>query len=203
LGEKELKTFFYIIIGLVILAIIIKLLPLGLAIGLTVLLYKKKWLGKKLRITVSILAILFGGILTLAIGSDTSTNTDTTADTTTAPDTTATPDTTTAPAETPAPEPVEPPKPVAPVNVITTLDSTDVDTHIKDQAKADWATDYTEQKYIIGQQTTDYNTLKAIVIDTPEKEQIMNQAHDDWGYDFSETLYIYNDQLKSMNDLNK
>ena len=56
---------------------------------------------------------------------------------------------------------------------------------------------------MINEQTQAYNNLKALVIDTDIKEQILNQAHSDWGYDFQETLFVYNEQLKAYNGLNK
>jgi hypothetical protein len=64
-----MKKVLYFIAGLVVLGIIIKLLPLGIAIGLTVLMYKKNYAGKGVRLTLSALAITIGLILTIAIGS--------------------------------------------------------------------------------------------------------------------------------------
>lgn len=200
-----MKTFGKIILGLIILALIIKYLPIGLAIAFIVLLYKKNWMGKKSRLAISIFVILLGSFVNLLMAMPTPEETAIT--------TTATPQIETKVDKIPAAAPIEEktaeeeaPKqeaPKAPINIITTLNEADAIQHIKDNAKADWATDFEEQRFVIGEQTKAYNDLKALVIDTPEKELILNQAHSDWGYDFEETLFIYNEQLKAYNELNK
>jgi hypothetical protein len=196
-----------IVAGIIFLGLLIKAFPLALMVFIVWAIYKKQYFGKKLRIFFSVSLIFVGLIGALIVNlPDETTPAATEQEEPAATEQEAAPAATEQeePAATPAPKQEEPaPAPKAPINIITTLDEADAIQHIKDNAKADWATDFEEQQFVINEQTKAYNDLKALVIDTDIKEQILDQAHSDWGYDFEETLFIYNEQLKAYNELNK
>lgn len=190
-----------IIFGIIILFLYFSSFFLGIMATIVFVLYKKQYMGKKLRLFVSIVLMFIGsmGAIISSLPDDEPTTAAPTVESSKAAQPTAA-----APKEEKAAPKVEAPKEAPkPINIIQTIPEADAIQHIKDQAKIDWATDFEEQRYIIGEQTKAYQNLKALVIDTPEKEMILNQAHNDWGYDFEETLYIYNEQLKAYNELNK
>lgn len=187
--------------GIIIVFLFFSNFFMGLMAAIVFALYKKQYMGKKLRLFVSIVLLFIGSMG--AIISSLPDDEPTTAAPTVESSKAAQPTTAAPKEEKAAPKEEAPKEAPKPVNIIQSIPEADAIQHIKDQAKIDWATDFEEQKYIIGEQTKAYNQLKALVIDTPEKEMILNQAHNDWGYDFEETLYIYNEQLKAYNELNK
>ena len=193
-----------IVAGILFLGLLVKAFPLALMVFAIWGIHKKQYFNKPLRIFFYCCLGFVGlvGALLVNIPNDDSTAIQTAP---TAPakieKATPAPKTTEEPKE--APAPATPAPKATPVNIITTISEADAIAQIKAQAKQDWATDFSEQQFVINEQTQAYNNLKALVIDTDTKEQILNQAHSDWGYDFQETLFVYNEQLKAYNGLNK
>lgn len=89
-----------------------------------------------------------------------------------------------------------------PVNVIAQLDKTNVLEVIKENAKLNWPDDYMMQEYEINEQTSNYNALVNIEVDTKEKEEILRRALNNWHSDFMMIKYEYSEQVKAFDNIN-
>ena len=157
----------------------------------------KMGVGKKILIGIGVFVIL--GVISSAGSNGTPTPIVATP-TPVVASTTPTPVVKPEPIPTPTPDPVIP-TPTTIDNPVAKLDSSSVKDSIKSNATAAWGTDYEMIKYDIDKQTTAYNALKEIKVDTKVKYDTMVKAIGDWNKDFEMIKYEYDKQMKAYGSL--
>lgn len=85
-------------------------------------------------------------------------------------------------------------------NPVLDLDLSNVASTIKSSAEQRWKDDYQMQDYEVQQQTSAYNQLKNVAVDSEVKQTQMENALSRWGYDFEMVQYEYSEQMKAYNN---